>query len=265
MIRSPGLTRANRSSLNRCRVSAVDGRCNVRKSATAQTSSSESSSTPMPSATSCAMNGSCATTRMPNALARGATSWPMRPNPAMPSVFPRSSVPRNRFFSHLPCFMARSAAGTARASASISAHACSATLMLLAPGALTTRMPRALAAATSMLSTPVPARATMRRLGAAASRSGVTWVALRTIRASASARAWMRSAAGRPLRASTCQPDSERSSSRADSGRSSATTIFRFALFQVRGCARSSGRSRALSRSFCRRSRASPCPSRRRG
>ena len=50
-----------------------------------------------------------------------------------------------------------------RASASISAQACSATLMLLAPGALTTRMPRALAAATSTLSTPVPARAMMRR------------------------------------------------------------------------------------------------------
>ena len=56
-----------------------------------------------------------------------------------------------------------------RASASISAQACSATLMLLAPGALTTRMPRALAAATSTLSTPVPARATIRSCGAAAS------------------------------------------------------------------------------------------------
>ena len=31
----------------------------------------------------------------------------------MPSVLPRSSVPRNRFFSHLPSFIARSAAGTA--------------------------------------------------------------------------------------------------------------------------------------------------------
>ena len=64
----------------------------------------------------------------------------------MPSVLPRSSVPRNRFFSHLPSFIARSAAGTVRASASISAHACSATLMLLAPGALTTSTPRPLAA-----------------------------------------------------------------------------------------------------------------------
>ena len=57
------------------------------------------------------MNGSWATTRMPNARARCATSWPMRPRPAMPSVLPRSSVPRKRFFSHLPSFIARSAAG----------------------------------------------------------------------------------------------------------------------------------------------------------
>ena len=84
------------------------------------------------------MNGSCATSCMPNARARCATSWPMRPRPATPSVLPRSSVPRNFFFSHRPSFIARSAAGTERASASISAHACSATLMLLAPGALTT-------------------------------------------------------------------------------------------------------------------------------
>ena len=90
----------------------------------------------------------------------------------MPSVLPRSSVPRNRFFSHLPSFIARSAAGTMRASASISAQACSATLMLFAPGALTTRMPRALAAATSMLSTPVPARPTMRSRGAAREQIG---------------------------------------------------------------------------------------------
>ncbi len=45
--------------------------------------------------------------------------------------------------------------------------------MLLAPGALTTRMPRALAAATSTLSTPVPARAMMRSRGAASSSARV--------------------------------------------------------------------------------------------
>ena len=46
MMRMPGLQRANRSSLNRCLVSGVDGRCSVRKSAVAHSSSSVSSSTP---------------------------------------------------------------------------------------------------------------------------------------------------------------------------------------------------------------------------
>ena len=45
--------------------------------------------------------------------------------------------------------------------------ASSATLTLLAPGAFMTTMPRALAAGTSTLSTPVPARAMARSLGAA--------------------------------------------------------------------------------------------------
>ncbi len=45
------------------------------------TSSSDSSSTPRPGAISSEMYGSCATMRMPNARARCATSWPMRPKP----------------------------------------------------------------------------------------------------------------------------------------------------------------------------------------
>src|SRR2546425_967619 len=124
---------------------------------------------------------------MPKARARCATSCPIRPSPATPSVLPRSSVPRNFFFSHFPSFIARSAAGIKRARASMSAHACSATLMLFAPGALTTRMPRALAA---------------------------------SARSAASADGW------RPERASTIQSASARSNSNADGGRSSATTIF---------------------------------------
>ena len=52
--------------------------------------------------------------------------------------------------------------------------------MLLAPGAFITTMPRALAAATSTLSTPVPARAIARSFGAAAMSAAVTLVALRT-------------------------------------------------------------------------------------
>ena len=150
----------------------------------------------------------------------------MRPRPATPSVFPRSSVPRNRFFSQRPSFIARSAAGTERASPSISAHACSATLMLLAPGALTTRMPRLLAAATSTLSTPVPARAMTRSFGAASINRASTFVALRTSSASASARSAASASGVRPDRASTTQPVSERRSSIDEAGRSSATTIF---------------------------------------
>jgi hypothetical protein len=34
------------------------------------------------------MNGSCAMMRIPKARARVATSWPMRPRPAMPRVLP---------------------------------------------------------------------------------------------------------------------------------------------------------------------------------
>ena len=92
----------------------------------------------------------------------------------MPSVLPRSSTPANFFFSHLRAFIAASAAGRWRASASICAIASSATLMLLAPGAFITMMPRALAASRSTLSTPVPARAMTRSDGAAAITSRVT-------------------------------------------------------------------------------------------
>ena len=65
-------------------------------------------------------------------------------------------MPVSFFLSHTPRFMVASAAGTARASDSIKASACSATLTLLAPGAFMTTMPRAVAAGTSTLSTPVP-------------------------------------------------------------------------------------------------------------
>ena len=58
--------------------------------------------------------------------------------------------------------------------------ASSATLKLFAPGAFMTTMPRAVAAGTSTLSTPVPARAMTRSLGAASIISRVTFVALLT-------------------------------------------------------------------------------------
>ena len=93
-----------------------------------------------------------------------------------------SSCPRRRASSW------RRRSGPTRASDSISASACSATLTLLPPGAFITRMPRALAAARSTLSMPVPARAITRSFGAAASSRSSTLVALRTTSASALAR-----------------------------------------------------------------------------
>ena len=61
-------------------------------------------------------------------------------------------------FSHLPAWVERSASGIWRASAIISEMACSAVVMELPKGVFITMMPLAVAAFTSMLSTPMPAR-----------------------------------------------------------------------------------------------------------
>ena len=63
-----------------------------------------------------------------------------------------------RFFSHLPACVDASAAGISRASANISAIACSAVVIELPNGVFITMMPRAVAAGISTLSTPMPAR-----------------------------------------------------------------------------------------------------------
>ena len=123
---------------------------------------------------------------MSNAFARIATSPPMRPSPISPSVFPRTSAPDDDF-SQRPSRIAASNFGTWRTKASNSANVCSATLTELPPGVLMTRTPRLVASSRSMLSTPTPARPTTRKCGALSISSGVTFVALRTINASASA------------------------------------------------------------------------------
>ena len=64
---------------------------------------------------------------------------------------------------------------------------CSATLTAFPPGVLITSTPRRVASSRSMLSTPTPARPTTRSRRAFSSSSGVTFVALRTTNASASA------------------------------------------------------------------------------
>ena len=124
-------------------------------------------------------NGSYATTRMPNALARIATSWPMRPKPSTPRVLPSTSVPPNLLRSHLPEVRLACACGMLRASASISATVCSAAATVFASGALATMMPFLEAAWTSTLSTPTPARPTTLRLSARSIASASSWVAER--------------------------------------------------------------------------------------
>ena len=62
--------------------------------------------------------------------------------------------------------------------------ACSAVVTLLPPGVFITTMPRRVAASTSMLSTPMPARPMTRSRRAASMTSRVTVVELRTINAS---------------------------------------------------------------------------------
>ena len=86
-----------------------------------------------------------------------------------------------------------------RAAASISATASSAALTMLEVGALTTITPAWVAALTSTLSRPTPARATTLRRCAAASASASTLVAERTRIASTSAIAGSSSARSAPL------------------------------------------------------------------
>ncbi len=89
-----------------------------------------------------------------------------------------------RDFSHLPAWVDLSAAGIWRASANIMAMACSAVVMELPCGVFMTTTPRWVAAGTSMLSTPMPARPTTLSFGAAARISAVTLLAERTARPS---------------------------------------------------------------------------------
>ena len=98
----------------------------------------------------------------------------------MASVFSYSSTPVKRERSHLPSCMDAFAWATLRAQASMSAKACSAAETMLEVGALHTMMPRSVAAATSTLSTPMPARPMTRRFGAASMTSRVTCVPDRT-------------------------------------------------------------------------------------
>ncbi len=89
-----------------------------------------------------------------------------------------------RFFSHLPAWVDASACGIWRASANISAMACSAVVIELPNGVFITMMPLAVAAGMSILSTPMPARPMTFSRSAAAITFSVTLVAERTARPS---------------------------------------------------------------------------------
>ena len=114
---------------------------------------------------------------MPKARARSATSCPILPNPRIPSVFSYSSTPENFERSHAPPVSEACACGTLRASASSSAIVCSAAVITFDCGALATMIPRLVAASTSTLSTPTPARPTARSRAARAISGASSFVA----------------------------------------------------------------------------------------
>jgi hypothetical protein len=116
---------------------------------------------------------------MPNPFARWATSWPMRPKPRMPRVLSISSTPENFERSQRPALSEPWAWGMLRASASSSAIVCSAAVTTLDSGALATMMPRLVAAGTSTLSTPTPARPIALSCVARSMTSAVSFVAER--------------------------------------------------------------------------------------
>src|SRR6185437_15000258 len=144
----------------------------------------------------------------------------MRPSPTTPTVFPEISTPVYLERFHSPPLSEDDAAAVLRATANSSATACSAAETMLEVGALTTITPLAVAAGTSTLSSPTPARATTLSSGAAATTSASTCVALRTM--SAWALATAESSAGRSV-PSTCRTSkSSARTSMADGARSSA-------------------------------------------
>ena len=155
------------------------------KSARSTNASSSSNSIFIARARSSDTNGSNATMRIPNAAARCATSFPIRPSPTTPSVLSNSSTPSHLLRSQRPCVSAACACGTLRATANNMAMVCSAADTMFDSGALATMTPRRVADSTSTLSNPTPARPTTMSESAAARSASSTCVAERTIRACA--------------------------------------------------------------------------------
>ncbi len=206
-------------------VSAPPGTWRVRKSTFGSSSSTLAAASYPSSATFAAVtNGSSAMTPMSRPLARRATSRPMRPRPTTPSVLPATSVPTNLLRSHPPAFMVASATGMRRASASRSAIVCSAAETVFPPGVFITTTPLRVAAATSMVSTPTPARATARSLPTSSKYSAVSLGCERQMTASALRIAALSSSPLRPGRLSTSIPAAVSSSIPATSNLSAIST-----------------------------------------
>ena len=93
-------------------------------------------------------------------------------------------MPPYVFRSQRPCFSAACACGMLRARATSSPIVCSAAETTVDSGAFATTIPRRVAASTSTLSTPTPARPITFSLSARSISSAVSFVAERTTIAS---------------------------------------------------------------------------------
>jgi hypothetical protein len=89
-------------------------------------------------------------------------------------------MPEKLLRSHLPSRIEAAACGTGRAPQSRWVKVSSAVAIVLPDGVFMTITPRSVAASTSTLSTPTPARPTTLRSGAAAMTSAVIFVSERT-------------------------------------------------------------------------------------
>ncbi len=141
MIRTPSFIVAMLFALTICFVSAIRGVWTVMTSATLKRSAMDIISTPSWAARSLVMNGSYATTFMSIAIARLASSRPIRPKPTIPSVFSFSSLPMNFERFHSFFFRLAFACGILRASESIIAIVCSVAARVFPSGALATMIP----------------------------------------------------------------------------------------------------------------------------
>ena len=159
MIRTEGFIRASSAAPIRLRVSAVIGVCSVRKSQRGPDVVELLRRSRCPAPAPARRPGTGRSRRPSSRTPAPASPPPARPDPgrSRPASSPRAACPVNLFRSHLPAFRLSSALATFRARASIKAMVCSAVETVFPPGVFITTIPRRVAAATSMLSTPTPA------------------------------------------------------------------------------------------------------------